>query len=165
MSLLTRDLHICVSYASVSLQATVNHFRLIKLYLSFVWPLPPSLPSAYFSSHKHNRLSIQQRRLHLKSIYRDITKAPVIAHNMCIKIVERYAVCRCIYYSHSVDACPAYGRRGHSVKTREVLVGYTCSRHSSNGSQSANQYNYPDSGYASGSRHSSGRNADGSFRR
>ncbi len=49
---------------------------------------------------------------------------------MCIKIVERYAVCRCIYYSHDVDYCPAYGRRGHGVKTQEVLVGYTCSRHS-----------------------------------
>lgn len=84
---------------------------------------------------------------------------------MCIKIVERYAVCRCIYYSHAVDACPAYGRRGHSIKTQEVLVGYTCSRHTVNRSRSgySQQYNYPDSGYASGS--TGGRNADGSFRR
>ena len=49
---------------------------------------------------------------------------------MCIKIVERYTFCRCIYYSHAVDACPAYGRRGHAIKTQEVLVGYDCSRHS-----------------------------------
>ena len=48
---------------------------------------------------------------------------------MCVKVVERYALCRCIYYSHQVDACPAYGRRGHKVKTQEVLIGYTCSRH------------------------------------
>ena len=85
---------------------------------------------------------------------------------MCIKIVERYAVCRCIYYSHAVDACPAYGRRGHSIKTQEVLVGYTCSRHTVYGSRSgtrSTEYNYPDSGYASGS--TGGRNADGSFRR
>lgn len=84
---------------------------------------------------------------------------------MCIKIIERYAVCRCIYYSHAVDACPAYGRRGHSIKTQEVLVGYTCSRHTVNGSHygSSQQYNYPDSGYSSGS--TGGRNADGSFRR
>lgn len=84
---------------------------------------------------------------------------------MCIKVVERYAVCRCIYYSHAVDACPAYGRRGHNVKTQEVLVGYTCTRHSAHGSRSgsSHQYNYPDSGYASGS--TGGRNADGSFRR
>lgn len=84
---------------------------------------------------------------------------------MCIKVVERYAVCRCIYYSHAVDACPAYGRRGHSIKTQEILVGYTCTRHTVNGSRSgpSQQYNYPDSGYASGS--TAGRNADGSFRR
>ena len=48
---------------------------------------------------------------------------------MCIKIVERYAGCGCIYYSHGIDACPAYGRRGHSIKTQEVLLGHTCSRH------------------------------------
>lgn len=89
----------------------------------------------------------------------------VAAAIMCIKIVERYAVCRCIYYSHAIDACPAYGRRGHNIKTQEVLVGYTCSRHTVNGfrSGSSQQYNYPDSGYASGS--TGGRNADGSFRR
>ena len=51
---------------------------------------------------------------------------------MCIKVVERYAVCRCIYFSHPVDVCPAYGRRGHYIKTHEVLVGYGCSRHAVN---------------------------------
>lgn len=86
---------------------------------------------------------------------------------MCIKIVERYAVCKCIYYSHAVDACPAYGRRDHAVRTREVLVGYTCSKHSRTRPTSAQGSSYADSGYASGStsRGSSGRNADGSFRR
>lgn len=29
-----------------------------------------------------------------------------------------------------MDNCPAYRRRGQSVKTQEVLVGYSCSRHS-----------------------------------
>ncbi len=48
---------------------------------------------------------------------------------MCIKIIERYALCRCICKSHAVDACPAYGRGGHEVKTREILVGDTCSRY------------------------------------
>lgn len=71
--------------------------------------------------------------------------------NMCFKVIERYAVCRCIYYSHAVDPCPAYGRRDHVVKTREVLVGYTCSRHSQTSSQpSYNQPSFPDSGYGSG---------------
>ena len=48
---------------------------------------------------------------------------------MCIKIVERYALCRCIYYSHALDTCPAYDRRGHGIKSIEVLVGYNCYRH------------------------------------
>lgn len=86
---------------------------------------------------------------------------------MCIKIIERYAVCKCVYYSHAVDACPAYGRRDHTVRTREVLVGYTCSRHTKARPASSSGNTYADSGYASGStsRGSSGRNADGSFRR
>ncbi len=29
-----------------------------------------------------------------------------------------------------MDACPAYGRRGHGIKTQVVLVGICCSRHS-----------------------------------
>ena len=68
---------------------------------------------------------------------------------MCIKVIERYAVCRCVYYSHAVDPCPAFGR--HEVKLKEVLVGYTCSNHSVTGSQpSRQQPTFPDSGYSSG---------------
>lgn len=67
---------------------------------------------------------------------------------MCIKIVERYGICRCIYYSHSMDACPAYGSRGHYVKTREVLVGYTCSQHSTKSSYSARSSSNYDEGCA-----------------
>ena len=48
---------------------------------------------------------------------------------MCIRIIERYAVCRCVYHSHGVDPCPAWGKAGHQVREKEVLVGYTCSRH------------------------------------
>ena len=86
---------------------------------------------------------------------------------MCIQVIERYAVCRCLYYKHQVDACSNYRRRGHDVQTREILVGYTCPKHSSTGSQPGGRYydDYPDSGYASGSHRSGGRNADGSFRR
>ena len=79
------------------------------------------------------------------------TNPPSLFANMCIKVIERYAVCRCIYYSHAVDACPAYGR--HDVKLREVLVGYTCSRHSVTSSQPAmDQPAFPDSGYSSGGK-------------
>ncbi|KAI5781942.1 hypothetical protein EDC01DRAFT_235021 [Geopyxis carbonaria] len=49
---------------------------------------------------------------------------------MCIRVVERYAVCKCVYYVHGVDQCSAYGRRGHEVEDRTVLVGHTCPQHS-----------------------------------
>lgn len=45
-------------------------------------------------------------------------------------MVERYKVCRCVYYIHAVDACPSYGSRGHESRTEEVLVGSSCARHS-----------------------------------
>ena len=41
---------------------------------------------------------------------------------MCIRVFERYAVCRCLYYTHDVDQCSNYMRRGHAVRYREVLV-------------------------------------------
>lgn len=56
---------------------------------------------------------------------------------MCIKVIEKYSVCRCIYYSHAADPCPAYGRRGHAVKTMEVLVGLSCGRHPTSNSDPA----------------------------
>ncbi|KAL2350309.1 hypothetical protein BJ546DRAFT_452086 [Cryomyces antarcticus] len=48
---------------------------------------------------------------------------------MCIRIIEKYAVCGCVYYIHAVDACAAFGR--HPVVDRIVLVGYLCPQHSS----------------------------------
>lgn len=48
---------------------------------------------------------------------------------MCIKIVERYSFCRCLYYSHAIDPCPSYGK--HEVMFKEILVGSTCPSHSS----------------------------------
>ncbi|CCD49605.1 hypothetical protein BofuT4_uP097130.1 [Botrytis cinerea T4] len=50
---------------------------------------------------------------------------------MCYVLVERYSVCRCIYYTHAIDMCPAYGTPGHYVEERTLLVGYTCGLHSS----------------------------------
>ncbi|KAK8213214.1 hypothetical protein M8818_002512 [Zalaria obscura] len=47
---------------------------------------------------------------------------------MCIRITERYAICRCIYHVHSVDACPYFGR--HPVEERVVYVGALCPTHS-----------------------------------
>lgn len=48
--------------------------------------------------------------------------------NMCIRVTERYAACRCVYHVHGVDACQFYGR--HPITERTVYVGYACPRHS-----------------------------------
>ena len=50
---------------------------------------------------------------------------------MCIQVVERYAVCRCIYLKHQVDFCSNYRHKGHDIHCRDILVGYTCQDHSS----------------------------------
>lgn len=50
--------------------------------------------------------------------------------SMCIQVVERYSVCRCLYYRHAIDPCSSRSQRGHKVEERTVLVGYTCSAHS-----------------------------------
>jgi len=69
---------------------------------------------------------------------------------MCYLVVERYSICRCLYYKHSVDMCAAYGKQGHPIEKRTVLVGYACERHSqyqeetllwSNGSDSTSRKN------------------------
>ncbi|OHW97633.1 hypothetical protein CSPAE12_03686 [Colletotrichum incanum] len=49
---------------------------------------------------------------------------------MCYQIIELYGACRCLYYQHPVDRCAAYGRPGHSIQKRTVLVGYACHVHS-----------------------------------
>jgi len=66
---------------------------------------------------------------------------------MCYLVIERYSVCRCLYYKHNIDACPQYGEQGHKVIERTLLVGYACEKHSnhqkqslwSNGSESLDQ--------------------------
>lgn len=55
------------------------------------------------------------------------TSLPPLRSTMCIKIVERYAVCKCVYYQHAVDPCRLYGQ--HPVNERTVLVGYSCPTH------------------------------------
>jgi len=49
---------------------------------------------------------------------------------MCYLVVERYSICRCLYYKHRVDACGEYGEQGHPIQERTVLVGYACEMHS-----------------------------------
>ena len=50
---------------------------------------------------------------------------------MCIQVIERYALCGCLYWKHAVDKCEDYIERPHEVQAREVLVGYTCPEHTS----------------------------------
>ncbi|KAK4158890.1 hypothetical protein QBC43DRAFT_273514 [Cladorrhinum sp. PSN259] len=48
---------------------------------------------------------------------------------MCYQLVEVYSLCRCCYYQHSIDRCPSYGKSGHPIQIRNILVGYSCSEH------------------------------------
>lgn len=70
---------------------------------------------------------------------------------MCYQLVELYSQCKCLYYQHAVDRCASYGRRGHTVTQRTILVGYACHLHSApqgHSSYSGGQ-TYSDSGYYS----------------
>ncbi|KAF2450723.1 hypothetical protein P171DRAFT_348495 [Karstenula rhodostoma CBS 690.94] len=70
---------------------------------------------------------------------------------MCYQVVERYSVCRCLYYRHSIDPCAAHGQRGHTIQEKTVLVGYACSSHGSHRPEAAYGTGVlPDSGYGSG---------------
>lgn len=73
---------------------------------------------------------------------------------MCYQVVERYSVCRCLYYKHAIDPCAAHGQRGHMVQEKTVLVGYACASHSSHRPEATYDLQstgvLPDSGYASG---------------
>lgn len=48
---------------------------------------------------------------------------------MCYRVLERYAVCRCLYHKHVINPCPHYGEWGHQVDEKTVLVGYACGVH------------------------------------
>lgn len=85
---------------------------------------------------------------------------------MCYLVVERYSVCRCLFYKHSVDMCAAWGQEGHPIQERTVLVGYACEKHSQYQEPQApsSRDGYSDSGYGTAShashRHSSRRSRD-----
>src|ERR1044071_3983491 len=54
---------------------------------------------------------------------------------MCYQLIELYSACRCLCFQYAVERCASYGRPGHSIQRRTILVGYACSKHSANGSQ------------------------------
>lgn len=82
------------------------------------------------------------------------SELPLTITTMCIQLVERYSVCKCLYYRHAVDPCSGYKQRHHTVQERTMLVGYACPSHSLRYSQgpssSSQQANHSDSGYSSG---------------
>ncbi|RPB25426.1 hypothetical protein L211DRAFT_762797, partial [Terfezia boudieri ATCC MYA-4762] len=49
---------------------------------------------------------------------------------MCLRVIEQFSVCRCVYYVHGVDQCNSYGMRGHYIQDKVVLVGHACKKHS-----------------------------------
>lgn len=48
---------------------------------------------------------------------------------MCYRVVERYSLCRCHYYGHSINLCLFHGQRGHAIQEKTIVVGESCSSH------------------------------------
>lgn len=95
-----------------------------------------------------------------------IVSTPSSSPTMCYLVVERYSVCRCLYYKHSIDMCAAYGTQGHPVQERTVLVGYACENHSAHyDQQQSSSRGYSDSGYGTASHRSSHRHSSHRHRR
>lgn len=46
---------------------------------------------------------------------------------MCLRVVEKYAVCGCIFHVHGVDACSDYDE--HDVVETVTRVGEACPMH------------------------------------
>ena len=83
---------------------------------------------------------------------------------MCYQLVELYSACRCLYYQHAVDRCAAYGRPGHGVQRRTILVGYACGEHSRGATYTYAEPDYPESRDYRDSSHSSSRSHKSSRR-
>lgn len=77
---------------------------------------------------------------------------------MCYLVVERYSVCRCLYYQHSVDMCSEYGKKNHPIQERTVLVGYACERHTDYQQEALWSEGYSDSKFRAPERNRQGIN-------
>lgn len=112
-------------------------------------PQPPisvsdfQFPAYLIYTHHTTPVLLATQKLQLKYPLPQIRSIPIQldqyqtylsnTHNtatMCMRVVERYAVCKCVYFTHGIDQCSAYGRRGHLVQDKVVLVGHTCPSHS-----------------------------------
>lgn len=76
--------------------------------------------------HRHRHRHRHRRKT---SRTKSPTTHPPPPPTMCIQVIERFSVCRCVYYRHSIDPCPARAQRGHGVQEKTVYVGYACDRH------------------------------------
>lgn len=88
---------------------------------------------ARLSSRRYNRSQlIDSERLALTVVVNYSLPAVLLyvpSSKMCIRIVEKYAACRCNYYTHQVQPCASHGMSGHRVQDRIVFVGQNCPRH------------------------------------
>ncbi|KAL0264503.1 hypothetical protein SLS55_000453 [Diplodia seriata] len=88
-------------------------------------------------------------------VYPTLLHLLYLPFSMCYQVVERYAVCRCLYHKHAIDPCAQYGQYGHSVQEKTVLVGYACNVHTNyslaapSSSSGYDSQLPPDSGYSS----------------
>ncbi|OAF59900.1 hypothetical protein VC83_03029 [Pseudogymnoascus destructans] len=74
---------------------------------------------------------------------------------MCYRLVERFSVCRCVYYEHSIDMCAAANQHGHRIQEKTILVGYLCGHHSDQDTHQSSSFTtgFTDSAYASRDSH------------
>lgn len=128
------------------------------LYIPAPHPTVPAISSKASSLLNNHHFALKHRHLsqhHIATSRHHILPPTPKIHlsisaTMCYQVVERYSVCRCLYYKHSIDPCSAYGQRGHMVQEKTVLVGYACASHSSHRPETFHGGVLPDSGYGSG---------------
>ena len=90
-----------------------------------------NLPGTQLKAHiasKHSKANLTPPNMGAKAMK---PKAEYI-RSSCIRIIERYAVCRCIFYKYGIDHA-LHGSECRRVEDREVLVGYACPEHSTSG--------------------------------
>ena len=52
---------------------------------------------------------------------------------MCIRLIEVYAACHCLYFEQEVQPCASYGQKGHVITVQYIPVGYLCESHARTG--------------------------------
>lgn len=121
-SMISCNVHFCRCIKGIAVLSVFLHPVFIQTSLL--------IPSFLYSSRLPHLLQLLHRRTTIKP---PLPPSPSLQFNpstpMCYKLVERFSVCRCLYFQHAIDPCEAFGQRGHTVQEKVVLVGYTCSRH------------------------------------